>query len=266
LCEERQPVLDINEKAIDNWFDKITVGLTDKQKSDLKEKYGKKGPVYGSANRIDLIAWDIAIHFKANFKDLAKGLKGQIATDSKLSAVRYKKALDATGLVTSAVVISPPDTREGHEDVDESELPEVQQWWKDNVKGDPETYERNIIDAFSTDGSPDILIVVDKLLTGFDEPRDAVLYIDKALKQHNLIQAIARVNRLHEEKKYGLLIDYRGILRELDTAIRDYQDLANKTQGGYDIDDIEGLYEQVSTEYKRLPLLHDRLWAIFKGR
>ena len=186
LYEERQPVLDINEKAIDNWFDKITVGLTDKQKSDLKEKYGKRGPVYGSANRIDLIAWDIAVHFKENFKDLDKGLKGQIATDSKLSAVRYKKALDATGLVTSAVVISPPDTREGHEDVDESELPEVQQWWKDNVKGDPETYERNIIDAFSTDVSPDILIVVDKLLTGFDEPRNAVLYIDKALKQHNL--------------------------------------------------------------------------------
>jgi type I restriction enzyme R subunit len=265
LYEERQPVLAINEKAIDNWFDKITVGLTDKQKSDLKEKYGKKGPVYGSANRIDLIAWDIAVHFKDNFEDLDKGLKGQIATDSKLSAVRYKKALDATGLVTSAVVISPPDTREGHEDVDESELPEVQQWWKDNVKGDPETYERNIIDAFSTDGSPDILIVVDKLLTGFDEPRNAVLYIDKALKQHNLIQAIARVNRLHEEKRYGLLIDYRGILRELDTAIKDYQDLANKTQGGYDIDDISGLYRQVSTEYKRLPLLHDRLWAIFGG-
>lgn len=265
LYEERPPILNINNKAIDKWFDKITVGLTDKQKSDLKEKYGKKGPVYGSANRIDLIAWDIAVHFKENFKELDKGLKGQIATDSKLSAVRYKKALDATGLVTSAVVISPPDTREGHEDVDESELPEVQQWWKDNIKGDPETYERNIIDAFSTEGSPDILIVVDKLLTGFDEPRNAVLYIDKPLKQHNLIQAIARVNRLHEEKQYGLLIDYRGILRELDTAIKDYQDLANKTQGGYDIDDIEGLYKQVSTEYKRLPLLHDRLWEVFKS-
>jgi type I restriction enzyme R subunit len=264
LYEERHPILDINEKAIDKWFDKITVGLSDKQKSDLKDKYGRKGPVYGSGNRIDLIAWDIAVHFKENFKELDKGLKGQIATDSKLSAIRYKKALDATGLVLSSVVISPPDTREGHEDVDESELPEVQQWWKDNIKGDPETYERNVIDAFSTEGSPDILIVVDKLLTGFDEPRNAVLYIDKPLKQHNLIQAIARVNRLHEEKQYGILIDYRGILRELDTAIKDYQDLANKTQGGYDIDDIEGLYKQVSTEYKRLPLLHDRLWAIFK--
>lgn len=264
LYEERKPVLDINEKAIDNWFDKITFGLSDKQKSDLKEKYGKKGPVLGSANRIELIAWDIAVHFSENFKALDKGLKGQIAADSKLSAVRYKKALDATGLVTSAVVISPPDTREGHEEVDESELPEVQQWWKENVKGDEEAYERDVIDDFATEGAPDILIVVNKLLTGFDEPRNAVLYIDKPLEQHNLLQAIARVNRLHDEKKYGLLIDYRGILRQLDTAIKEYQDLASRTQAGYDIDDIEGLITQVSTEYKRLPSLHDQLWAIFK--
>ncbi len=263
LYEERKPVLDINEKAIDNWFEKITTGLSDKQKSDLKDKYGKKGPVYGSANRVELIAWDIAVHFSENFKALNNGLKGQLATDSKLSAIRYKKALDATGLVTSAVIISPPDTREGHEDVDEAEVPEVQQWWKDNIKGMPEDYERDTIEAFSTEGKPDILIVVDKLLTGFDEPRNAVLYIDKPLKQHSLIQAIARVNRLHEEKKFGLLIDYRGILKELDTAISEYQDLAERTQGDFDIDDIEGLYSEVSTEYKRLPSLHDTLWSVF---
>jgi len=265
LYEERRPVLDINANAIDNWFEKITAGLTDKQRSDLKEKYGKKGQLYGSANRIDLIAWDIAIHFSENFKKLGRDLKGQLACDSKLSAVRYSKALKATGLVTSAVVISPPDTREGHEDVDESELPEVQQWWKDNVTVEPEEYERNTIDAFSETGDPDILIVVDKLLTGFDEPRNAVLYIDKPLKQHNLIQAIARVNRLHEQKKFGLLIDYRGILKELDTAITEYQNLADRTQGGFDVDDINGLYSDVSTEYKRLPILHSTLLAVFAG-
>jgi type I restriction enzyme, R subunit len=265
LYEERKPVLNINKEAIDNWFDKITLGLSDTQKSDLKEKYGKKGPVYGSANRIDLIAWDIAVHFKTNFKDLDMDLKGQLATDSKRAAVRYKKALDATGLVTSAIIISPPDTREGHSDVDESEVPEVQQWWKDNVRGDAEEYERKTIEDFSTEGKPDILIVVDKLLTGFDEPRNAVLYIDKRLEQHNLIQAIARVNRLHEQKKFGLLIDYRGILRELDTAISEYQDLATRTQGGFDLEDIDKLYADVSTEYKRLPALHYALWAQFSS-
>src|SRR5690606_36447256 len=68
---------------------------------------------------------------------------------------------------------------------------------------------------------------------------------------------------LHDAKKFGLLIDYRGILKELDTAIGQYQDLASRTQSGYDIDDIEGLYQQVSSEYKRLPGLHDRLWSLF---
>jgi type I restriction enzyme, R subunit len=263
LYEERRPELTVTETAIDNWFEKITHDLSDKQKSDLKAKFGKKGPVYGADDRIRLIALDIATHFKTSFKDLDLGLKGQIATDSKLSAIRYKKALDATGLVSSAIIISSPDTREGHEEVDEAELPEVLQWWKDNVPGDAEAYERQMIEDFSTEGRPDLLIVVDKLLTGFDEPRNAVLYIDKPLKQHNLIQAIARVNRLHEQKKFGLLIDYRGILKELDSALTEYQTLADQTQGGFDIEDIEGLYANVSTEYKKLPALHDALWAIF---
>ncbi len=267
LYEERVPELDINEDAVNRWFDKITVNLSDAQRTDLKRKFAKKGAIYGAANRIELIAWDIATHFSENIKKLGMGLKGQVATDSKLDAIRYKKALDETGLVTSAVVISAPDTREGNSDVDEDTLPEVQKWWKQNMAAygaDPATYEKQIVNDFGTDGAPDLLIVVDKLLTGFDEPRNTVLYIDKPLTGHNLIQAVARVNRLHDAKRYGVLVDYRGILKELDTAIRAYQDLETRTQGGFDVSDIEGLYQQFSTEYKRLPALHDKLWAFFK--
>ena len=265
VYEERKPIVDINETAIDAWFDKITIGLSDNQKSDLKQKYSSRGQVYGAGGRIDLIAWDIATHFTENFAKLGLGLKAQLATDSKLSAIRYKKALDDTGMVTSAVVISAPDTREGHEDTDETKTPEVQTWWRMNVGNDAETYEADVIERFSTDGPPDILIVVDKLLTGFDEPRNAVLYIDKHLKGHNLLQAIARVNRLHEAKQFGYLIDYRGILAELDTSIQDYQDLAAQTQAGYDIEDLAGTVSNVSVEYKRLPGLHYALWAIFSA-
>lgn len=266
LYEERRPELDVNESAIDNWFEKITAKLTEEQRTDLKKKFANKGAIYGSENRIELIAWDIATHFSDNIKSLRMGLKGQLATDSKLNAIRFKKFLDQTGLVTSAVVISPPDTREGHSEVNESILPEVQQWYKDNV-GNPsnaEQYERDVIESFASDDGVDILIVVDKLLTGFDEPRNTVLYIDKPLKEHNLLQAIARVNRLHEAKDYGLLIDYRGILQQLDTTLKNYQNLQERTQGGYDVDDIEGLYHQVSTEYKRLPDHHKQLWSFFK--
>lgn len=109
------------------------------------------------------------------------------------------------------------------------------------------------------------MIVVDKLLTGFDEPKNTVLYIDKPLKQHNLIQAIARVNRLHQKKEFGYLIDYRGILKELDATIADYQDLAERTQGGFDIEDLKGLYSRMDTEYKKLPGLYNELWDIFSA-
>lgn len=263
LYEERIPDLDVNERAIDSWFDRITEGLSDEQKTDLKKKFAKKGLIYQSEDRIRLIALDIANHF---VKNIDEGLKGQIACDSKHSAILYKQFLDEAGLFESAVVMSPPDTREGNTSVDEATMPEVTKWWKETVGSEDEsTYTKGIVERFDKDDSLKLIIVVDKLLTGFDEPKNTVLYIDKPLKEHNLIQAIARVNRLHPKKKFGLLIDYRGILAELDTTIAKYQDLANRTQGGFDINDIEGLYSQMSTEYKKLPGFYDALWDIFKG-
>lgn len=264
LYEERIPDLEVNERAIDSWFERITEGLSDEQKTDLKRKFAKKGQLYGVDDRIRLIALDIANHFVKNIDD---GLKGQLACDSKASAIKYKKYLDEADLFEAAVVMSPPDTREGNTAVDEAASPEVTQWWKANVGNqDEQSYTKHLIERFGDPQDPlKMLIVVDKLLTGFDEPKNAVLYIDKPLKGHNLIQAIARVNRLHPQKKFGLLIDYRGILAELDTTIQKYQDLASRTQGGYDINDIAGLYNQMSTEYKRLPQLYKQLWAIFDG-
>ena len=263
LYEERIPDLDVNSRAIDAWFDRITEGLTLDQKTDLKKKFAKKGQIYSAEDRIRLIAYDIANHFTRNIDD---GLKGQLACESKLAAIKYKRYLDETGLLESAIVMSAPDTREGNTEVDDSTTPEVTKWWKDNVGNlDEATYTKDVIDRFDKDDDLKLLIVVDKLLTGFDEPKNTVLYIDKPLKEHNLIQAIARVNRLHPLKKFGLLIDYRGILGELDTTIAKYQDLANRTQGGFEINDIIGLYSQMSTEYKKLPGLYDSLWAIFKN-
>ncbi|AKK66481.1 type I restriction endonuclease subunit R [Xanthomonas translucens] len=266
LYEERVPELDINEAAVTRWFDKITAGLSEAQSSDLKKTFAGKRVIYGASNRLELIAWDIAAHYHEHVKPL--GLKGQVATDSKRDAIRYKRALDDTGLASSAVVISPPDTREGNSAVDEDSLPDVQKWWKQTIleaRIAPEDYERETLHAFGGEGDPELLIVVDKLLTGFDEPRNGVLYIDKPLKGHNLIQAVARVNRLHDAKRHGLLVDYRGILPELDTAVRAYRDLETRTQAGFDVADLDGLYHAVSTEYKRLPTLHARLWSFFDG-
>lgn len=267
LYEERIPDLSTNDKAIDAWFDRITDKLSDKQRTDLKRKFSQKGQIYQTEGRIELIAHDISDHFQ-NFK--RQGLKGQLACDSKASAIQYKKLLDKIGKVTSVVAISAPDTREGHDTVDGESTDAVQNWWKANIVDagygqDEKAYTKHIISEFSKDEGPDLMIVVDKLLTGFDEPKNTVLYIDKPLKQHNLIQAIARVNRLHQKKQFGYLIDYRGILRELDATIADYQDLAERTQAGFDIEDLKGLYSRMDTEYKKLPGLYSDLWAIFDG-
>ncbi|MEZ9668459.1 type I restriction endonuclease subunit R [Vibrio breoganii] len=263
LYEERIPDLSTNDKAIDAWFDRITDKLSEKQRTDLKKKFAQKGQIYQTEGRLELIAHDISDHFQ-NFK--RQGLKGQLACDSKASAIQYKKLLDNIGKVTSVVAMSPPDTREGHDTVDGESKDIVQNWWKEHVGNqDEKVYTKHIIDNFAQDDGADLMIVVDKLLTGFDEPKNTVLYIDKPLKQHNLIQAIARVNRLHQKKQFGYLIDYRGILKELDATISDYQDLAERTQGGFDIDDLKGLYNRMDTEYKKLPGLYSELWAIFDG-
>ncbi|MGL6315682.1 type I restriction endonuclease subunit R [Vibrio sp. WXL103] len=263
LYEERIPDLSTNDKAIDAWFDRITDALTEKQRTDLKKKFAQKGQIYQTEGRLELIAHDISDHFQ-NFKQ--QGLKGQLACDSKASAIQYKKLLDQIGKVTSVVAMSAPDTREGHDTVDGESKDIVQNWWKANVGSEDEKkYTERIVKEFEKDDGPDIMIVVDKLLTGFDEPKNTVLYIDKPLKQHNLIQAIARVNRLHSKKEFGYLIDYRGILKELDASIANYQELEERLKGGFDIDDLKGLYSRMDTEYKKLPGLYSELWAIFDG-
>ncbi len=264
LYEERIADLNVSDKAIDAWFNRITDKLSEKQKTDLKRKFSQKGQIYQTEGRIELIAHDISDHFQ-NFK--MNHLKGQLACDSKASAIRYKEMLDKIGKVTSVVAISAPDSREGHEAVDEESKNIVQNWWQKNVatdyRQDEKAYTRAIINEYAKDDGPDIMIVVDKLLTGFDEPKNTVLYIDKPLKEHNLIQAIARVNRLHRAKQFGYLIDYRGILKELDMTIEKYQELAERNQNGFDVEDIKGLYNRMDTEYKKLPGFYNELWAIF---
>ena len=124
-------------------------------------------------------------------------------------------------------------------------------------------YTRQIIDAFKGSGDPEILIVVSKLLTGFDAPRNTVLYVCKSLREHNLLQAIARVNRLYEdgptEKQFGFIIDYEGLLGELDTALTTYSAF-----DGFDAADLVGTVHDVREEIRKLPQLHDQLWDLFK--
>lgn len=254
-----------NTEAVDKWFDRITEDLTEQQKADLKRKFKSAEPLYEAEARMEEVAYDLSKHFEQHFK--GTGLKGQFATSSKRAAINYKKLLDRWGKVRAEVIISPPDTREDNDSVDEADISEVQRFWKDMMAqyGTPTKYQDTIIDRFkNSDGedAPDLLIVVDKLLTGFDAPRNAVLYVDKRLKEHNILQAIARVNRVFDGKDYGLVIDYRGIFGEMNEALEIYAALELE---GFHRDDIIGSLVDIQVEIAKLPTHHAAVWDAFKG-
>src|SRR5690606_2788064 len=138
----------------------------------------------------------VSRHFADNFQ--SDRLKGQLVAPSKRDAIALKKLLDEFGEVTSEVIISGPDQREGEHAIDEESDDEVVKFWRRMMErhGGEESYNKAIISKFKGPGEPDILIVVDKLLTGFDAPRNTVLYMARPLREHGLLQAIARVNRV----------------------------------------------------------------------
>ena len=173
--------------------------------------------------------------------------------------------VDESRRCRAEIVISEPDDREGQEEVDKASKDRVRVFWAEAMEryGSETEYNRRIIGAFKGPATPEILIVVSKLLTGFDAPRNTVLYVCKPLKEHNLLQAIARVNRLHEEgdaeKQFGFIIDYQGLLGELDSALTTYSALE-----GYDPEDLVGAVLDVREEIRKLRHYHGRLWVLFR--
>jgi type I restriction enzyme R subunit len=262
LYEGRDVEQRVDRKKIDQWFDIITAQLTPEQKADLKKKFATTDQLNKAEQRVKEIAFDISLHYRDNWKGTP--YKAQLVTQDKATALLYKKFLDEFGMVTSEVLISGPDEREGHEetDADEAKLPEVIAFWKRMMAkhGSEEQYNKNLINAFKSGDDPEIIIVVDKLLTGFDAPRNTVLYLTRQLKDHTLLQAIARVNRLYEGKEFGYIVDYRGVLQNLNQAFDLYGQLEV-----FDSRDLEGTIADVAREIAGLPQKHSDLWDVFKG-
>jgi len=245
----------VDEENIDMWFQQTTKRLTDPQKEDLRRKWSSIRRLTSTDARIKRIALDINNHFLLGFKDT--GFKAMLATNYKRDAIRYLKCFEQFGDLNCAVVISPPDIRESVDDVDEGTDNMVIEYWEKMMKqyGDADTYEEAMKNKFC-DGEIDILIVCSKLLTGFDAPVCQVLYIDKELKEHGLLQAIARTNRLHDGKEYGLIVDYRGLIQKLDAAMDMYSGAGLENFEGRDlrgvvIDVLEAL-GQLRTAYTNL--------------
>lgn len=250
----------VDEKNIDLWFDQVTKRLTEPQKVDLKNKWSSIKRLGSTSERIKRIALDINLHFIEGYKNT--GFKAMLACNFKKDAVRYHKCFEEFGDLKTAVVISAPDMREGNTEIDESTDDMVIAFWSKMMDqyGNVDDYEDAIKNKF-IDGEIDILIVCSKLLTGFDAPLTQVLYIDKELKEHGLLQAIARTNRLCEGKDFGLIVDYRGLIKKLDDALEVY---SGAGLDSFDEDDIKGVVVDVMSCLAKLRDTYSQLNDIFK--
>lgn len=262
LYEGRLVKQNINKIAMDKIFERMTKDLSLEKKAKLKQKYSRKDKLAETNQRIFLIASDISVHFSEYWK--GKGFKGQLATRSISCALKYKKYFDEIGEISTAVIISKQDDpgNEHNKALEQHNL---------KIKEDfvnYQKYEKEMIDKFNSKEEPDILIVVYKLLTGFDVPRNTVLYIDRSFNEyHELLQATARVNRIFPNKDFGYVIDYHGNLKTFMDAIMHYDDLATKERdyGESEKDEILNSIFDIKKEIAKLLQYYNELTSLFRS-
>ncbi len=245
----------IDEKKVDEQFDEFTNDLTDKQKQELIKKYGKKSALVKLPKRMKAIAQDIVEHFKLYVEP--NRFKAQIVCFDREACALYKKLLDE--LIPkewSKIVYSPGDPNSDEEDLKKY----------NTSKKERET----IISQFKSPDDPlRFLIVCDMLLTGFDAPNEQLMYLDKPLRDHNLLQASARTNRIYtKEKGCGKIIDYYGITRNLHEALDFDESVIDSAMidiGEYKknfdavFKEVLSLFEGINTEDPSMPNLRKSL-------
>jgi type I restriction enzyme R subunit len=260
LYEGRLALQDVNSSPLDTFFGMVSEPLTEYQKADIKKKFARHDHLNSAEQKMRMIAWDISYHFRDNWQGKTP-FKGQLVCDKKVNAIKYKEYLDEIGIVSSAVLISSMDEREGEDSAYEKSTEKENQFWKKMMDehGNAKSYEKNIINRFKNQKDPEIIIVVDKLLTGFDEPKNTVLYLTRNLQGHKLLQAIARVNRLYPDKEFGYIIDYYGVIENLGDALQVYSSFDE-----FDKEDLTGTLTNINEEVSKLPQKHAEVWDIFK--
>lgn len=252
---------EVSKEAIDMRLDMLTRNLTEEQKMDVMKKWSRFEKVASSEQRLELIAWDIASNYNQTLK--GTGFNSMLACNKKVEAVKYYNIFkDEFPELEVAVVISSPDMREGEGSIDEDTNDIVKKFYINAISNykNEEEYEETIKSKF-INGDIDILIVVDKLLTGFDAPKASTLYLDKQIKEHNLLQAIARVNRLCDGKDYGYIVDYRGLLGELDKALTMYQEAGLEE---FNEEDIKASVYYIDTEINNMFEAYEGIKNLFK--
>ena len=247
-----QHVLD--QKGIDEWFEIVTRGMNDLPKAELKQKWGTMQKVLSTKSRLDRIVFDIKKDFitKPRLRD-GRG-NALLVARSIYEACRYYEIFQSCGLKKCGIITSfePNENtikieETGNGETEKKEQFEIyQKMLRDHGFKDAESFEKHAKEKFKKEpANMQLLIVVDKLLTGFDAIHCTYLYIDKQMQDHGLFQAICRTNRLGKEeendpyfKEFGYIIDYKNLIENLNRSITDY---TSDAFDAFDAEDVKGL-------------------------
>ncbi len=247
-----------SQAKIDQWFEAKTRGLTDLAKAQLKQRWGTMQKVLSSQSRLEQIVADILMDMET--RDRLKSGRGNamLVSGSIYQACKFYELFNKTDLKGKCAIVTsyrPSAADLKGEESGEGETENLQQysiykqmladWFNEPLEiavNKAEEFEKHAKKKFVQEpGQMKLLIVVDKLLTGFDAPPATYLYIDKQMRDHGLFQAICRVNRLDgDDKEYGYIIDYKDLFKSLEGAVQDY---TSGALDGYDREDVAGLLQ-----------------------
>lgn len=242
MYESRLPQLQVKGETLDELFKRVFHEYDEDGRERIKQKYVNEELVLTSPDRMEQIAIDLVQHFEQHI--LVNGYKAQVVAVSRAAAVKYKELIDlyAGGNFEAEVIFSA-----GQNDVKEMREHHI-----------TKQEEKDLIDRFKKPFHEDklaMLIVCDKLLTGFDAPIEQVMYLDRPLREHNLLQAVARTNRKYDENKhYGLIVDYFGVSRFLDEALEIFSS-----------NDVKGALQSIDSELPRLEQRDRTVMRYFDG-
>lgn len=262
VLDLRYEARDVNQELsspekIDQWFELKTRGLTERAKMQLKQSWATISKLYSSKERLERIAADIIFDMSDKARLATDRGTAMLVADSIYEACKYWEIFQAQGFTRCAVVTSYEPTaasvRTATSDPAKASEEEDKKKIYDKMLGGKKQseFEAEVKEMFKkTPAKMKLLIVVDKLLTGFDAPSATYLYIDKSMRDHDLFQSICRVNRPDgEDKNYGYIVDYMDLFRNIQTAVHDYTSGAFDT---FDKEDVEGLikdrYEEAKSE------------------
>jgi len=244
-----------DQRSIDDWFEAETKGLTDVAQIELKKRWGTMQKVLGSKSRLEKIVFDIVKDFKIKPRLSTGEGNAMLVSGSVYQACKYYELFQNSGFKDCAIITSyqphHADIKgeETGEDNPTDKLLKYEVYTKMLKNQSTEDFEAEAKAKFINEPSKmKLLIVVDKLLTGFDAPSASYLYIDKKMQDHGLFQAICRVNRVDtDEKEYGYIVDYKDLFKSLQNSIQDY---TSEVFDNYDEDDVLGLLKDRHTESK----------------